>query len=202
MPKKSKSKSRASSKKKKTKKKVTAKKKAKKKLKKKKATAGKKAAKKPARKKAGKKAPAKKKKAKKPAKKKAAKKPARKKPAKKKAPVKAKAAKKVVAAAPLVEPGPQPTGIPPVEEPAEHEEAIGTVTHYYSHIEVAVIQLNKGTLRTGDAIRIKGHTTDFTQTVESMEYEHQHIDEATAGQSFGIKVRDHVREHDIVYLEK
>jgi putative protease len=53
-----------------------------------------------------------------------------------------------------------------------------------------------------DRVHIKGHTTDITQTVDSMEYEHQHVDAASAGQSVGIKVKDHVREHDIVYLMK
>jgi translation elongation factor EF-1alpha len=49
---------------------------------------------------------------------------------------------------------------------------------------------------------VKGHTTDFTQKVESLEYEHAHIDAAKAGQSCGLKVKDHAREHDIVYLVK
>jgi hypothetical protein len=103
---------------------------------------------------------------------------------------------------PLVEPGAPPGGLPPVEEPVSNEEAIGTVTHYYSHLGVAVIQINKGVLNTGAQIHIKGHSTDFNQQVESMEYEHQHVDEASAGQSVGIKVADHAREHDIVYLIK
>ncbi len=102
----------------------------------------------------------------------------------------------------LVEPGPQPRTIPPVEEPAPSEEAIGTVTHYYSHLGVAVIQINKGALKTGATIHIKGHVTDFSQSVESMEYEHQHIDQASAGQTVGIKVKDPAREHDIVFLMK
>jgi beta-glucosidase-like glycosyl hydrolase len=102
----------------------------------------------------------------------------------------------------VVEPGPPSGSIPPVEEPVQQEEAIGIVTHYYSHLGVAVAQLNKGTLRTGDAIRIKGHSTDFTQTVTSLEYEHQHVDRAVAGQAVGIKVNDHAREHDILYLVK
>ncbi len=102
----------------------------------------------------------------------------------------------------MVEPGPSPSGIPPVEEPAASEEAIGTVTHYYGHLGVAVVQLNKGKLKTGSMIHIKGHTTDFTQKIESMEYEHQHIDEAAAGQSVGLKVADQTREHDIVYRVK
>ncbi|HUI46154.1 MAG TPA: hypothetical protein VL122_09270 [Nitrospirota bacterium] len=102
----------------------------------------------------------------------------------------------------MVEPGPPPRTIPPVEEPFANEEAIGTITHYYSHLNVAVVQLNKGTLKVGDTIHLKGHTTDFSQTIESMEYEHLHIDQAGAGQSVGIRVKDHAREHDIVYLVK
>lgn len=126
-----------------------------------------------------------------------AKKPARKRAAPKK-PSMPGLRKKAV----MVTPGPQPTGIPPVEEPSTNEEALGVVTHYYSHLGVAVIQLNKGTLRVGNTIHVKGHSTDFSQAIESMEYEHQHINEASAGQSVGLKVNDHVREHDIVYLLK
>jgi hypothetical protein len=102
----------------------------------------------------------------------------------------------------LVEPGPPSGSIPPVEEPVQQEEAIGIVIHYYSHLGVAVAQLNKGTLRTGDTVHIKGHSTDFTQTVTSLEYEHRHVDQAVAGQAVGIKVNDHAREHDILYLVK
>jgi putative protease len=138
------------------------------------------------------------------------KKTAKKKTLKKKAakkPVTKQAAKKVepsrIEKAPpqplIVEPGPPPRQLPPLEEPAANEEAIGTVTHYYSHLNVIVIQLNKGELKTGETIHVKGHTTDFTQSVESMEYEHRHVEQAAAGQSVGIKVMDHAREHDIVY---
>ncbi len=102
----------------------------------------------------------------------------------------------------MVEPGPPTRIIPSVEEPIETEEAIGTVTHYYSHLNVAVVQINKGTLTVGDTIRLKGRTTDFSQSVESMEYEHKHIDRAEPGQSVGIGIKDHAREHDIVYLVK
>ncbi len=146
----------------------------------------------------------------KPAKKTLKKSPLKKKTLKKKAAAKKKSgakrkapANKSIPAKPLmISPGPQPTGIPPVEEPAMHEDALGTVTHYYSHINVAVIQINKGVLRVGDTVHIKGHTSDITQKIDSMEYEHQHIDEARPGQSVGIKVNEHVREHDIVYLVK
>lgn len=125
--------------------------------------------------------------------------------AKKKA-LKKKAAKKKVAKKKTAKKAPKKAApakpSPAKGEPSANEEALGTVTHYYSHLQVALVQLNKGTLKTGNVIHIKGHTTDFTQTVESMEYEHQQIDLATAGQSFGLKVKDHAREHDIVYLVK
>lgn len=103
---------------------------------------------------------------------------------------------------PIVTPGPPAGSVPPVEEPASNEEAIGVITHYYSHLGVAVAQLNKGSLKIGDMIHVKGHSTDFTQMVTSMEYEHQHIDQAGAGQIIGLKVIDQTREHDIVYRVK
>ena len=176
-------------------------------------TKGKKKKKKPAPRKSAKKAAKKKvlrKKVtakKKPAKKKAAKKKTAKKKAAKKTVKKKVAAKAAVKrAAPskptMVTPGPPSGSIPPVEEPAQNEVAAGVVTHYYSHLGVAVIQVNKGEIRTGDTIHIKGHTTDFTQTIDSMEYEHQHVEVASAGRSVGLKVKDHAREHDIVYLVK
>ena len=151
-----------------------------------------------------KKVTAKKKKAKKKvvAKKKSIKKKAVKKAVKKKAAAKTKPARRKAAPSkpPMVTPGPPSGSIPPVEEPAQNEVAAGIVTHYYSHLGVAVIQVNKGEIKVGDTIHIKGHTTDFIQQVESMEYEHQHIDRTPAGRSVGLKVKDHTREHDIVYL--
>jgi len=126
-----------------------------------------------------------------------ARKPAKKKAAQRKASMAGEPKKNM-----MVEPGPQPTGIPSVEEPSADEEALGVVTHYYSHLGVAVVQLNKGTLRSGSKIHVKGQTTDLTQKVESMEYEHQHVNEASAGQCVGLKVNDHVREHDILYQVK
>jgi len=101
-----------------------------------------------------------------------------------------------------VQPGPPQGSVPPVEEPSLHEEAIGIVTHYYNHLGVAVVQVNKRSLKTGDTIHITGHTTDFIQVVASMEYEHQHVDQASTGQSVGLKVANEAREHDIVYLVK
>lgn len=79
------------------------------------------------------------------------------------------------------------------------EERIGIVTHYFSHLSVAIIQLDAGMLREGDVVHIKGHTSDFKQRVESMEVEHLRVSEAHPGQSFGLRVKEHAREHDVVY---
>ena len=75
---------------------------------------------------------------------------------------------------------------------------VGKVTHYYTNIGVGVIELSD-TLKVGDKIRIKGATTDFEQKIDNMQIEHEEIDEAEAGQSIGLKVKDHVRQHDAVY---
>ena len=119
--------------------------------------------------------------------------------AKKKPVVKAKAApkkKRVATRAPAPMPKPAVPAIPPGTEP------IGIVTHYYSHLSVAILKLESGSLRVGDVIHIKGHTSDFSQPVESMEIDHVHVSEARPGQSFGLRVKEHAREHDVVYKAK
>ncbi|MBI4127563.1 MAG: hypothetical protein HY459_00680 [Parcubacteria group bacterium] len=74
------------------------------------------------------------------------------------------------------------------------EQPIGVVTHYYSNIGVAVVELAEGALSVGDTIRIQGgESTDFTQAVTSMQLEHKPITLAKAPQTFGIKVDQHVR---------
>ncbi len=75
---------------------------------------------------------------------------------------------------------------------------VGRVTHYFTKISVAVIEL-KAPLSVGDRIAIKGPTTDFEQVVESMQIEHKNVQRAEAGQSIGLKVAQRVREKDIVY---
>ncbi|OYT66292.1 hypothetical protein B6U74_01310 [Candidatus Bathyarchaeota archaeon ex4484_205] len=79
------------------------------------------------------------------------------------------------------------------------EEEIGVVMHYFTKIGVAVVKIERGSLKVGDKIHIRGHTTDFTQLVESMQVEHEPIQEATPGQSIGLKVVERVREGDKVY---
>jgi translation elongation factor EF-1alpha len=82
---------------------------------------------------------------------------------------------------------------------AERELAeIGTVTHYFTKIGVAIVELSN-TLSVGDQILIKGMTTDLEQTVDSMQIEHANVENAEPGQSIGLKVKDRVREGDTVY---
>jgi putative protease len=75
---------------------------------------------------------------------------------------------------------------------------VGRVTHYFTRISVAVIEL-KAPLAVGDRILIKGSTTDLEQVVESMQIEHKDVKQAEAGQSIGLKVKERVRENDTVY---
>jgi translation elongation factor EF-1alpha len=80
------------------------------------------------------------------------------------------------------------------------ETKIGDVIHYYNHLHVAAVKITNGELHTGDTIHIKGHTSDFTQEVASMELEHEPVDVAKAGDNVGIRTDGHVREHDEVYV--
>jgi len=79
------------------------------------------------------------------------------------------------------------------------EEKIGAVTHYFSKAGAATLKLTDGDLKVGDEIRIKGHTSDFKQVVESIQIEHQSVAEAKMGSDIGLKVKERVHEHDVVY---
>lgn len=78
------------------------------------------------------------------------------------------------------------------------ERPIGKVTHFFGRISVAVLDLAEP-LKVGETIHIKGHTTDLTQQVESMQVEHKDIQEAKPGDQVAIKVTGRVHEHDVVY---
>ena len=75
---------------------------------------------------------------------------------------------------------------------------VGRVTHYFSRIGVAVLELT-GTIKTGDIILIQGRTTDLTQHVESMEIEHHKIQTAEPGMDVALQVPEPVRDGDKVY---
>jgi hypothetical protein len=84
-------------------------------------------------------------------------------------------------------------------QPAPPEARIGVVVHYYNHLSVATLRLDSGTLRVGDVIHIRGHTTDFSQRVESLEVNHAPATEVGPNDDFGLKVVGHAREHDVVF---
>ena len=79
------------------------------------------------------------------------------------------------------------------------EREVGVITHYFTKIGVAVIELTDK-LKKGDKIRIKGATSDFTQTVDSMQIDHKEVEEVKKGDSIGMKVAEHAREHDKVFV--
>ena len=114
---------------------------------------------------------------KKPAKKRVVKKIARKKPAK-------KAVSKKKAA------------VVKVKKPKE--KVIGIITHYFPHVQAAVIKL-KAPLSVGDTIKIKGHTTDFTENITSMQIDRVPVNSGKVGQEIGLLVNSRVRQHDLVY---
>jgi len=81
---------------------------------------------------------------------------------------------------------------------SEELQEVGRVSHFFTKISVAVIELT-ATVSVGDRILIKGPTTNLEQTIDSMEIEHEKVQKAGAGQSIGMKVKDRVRETDVVY---
>lgn len=143
----------------------------------------------------------------------AARKPApRKKPARKTVAKRPTAARKVSAkpaskpsAKPASKPStkpvaPQPSPAPVAPPPGDR---VGVVTHYFGHLSVAVVKLDPGTnLHVGDNIHFKGHTSDFGQRVESLQIGHAPVEQVGPDDDFGLKVVDHVREHDVVYKVK
>ena len=80
------------------------------------------------------------------------------------------------------------------------EQLVGIVTHYFHGPSVAVVKLSdEGHIAIGDKLHFSGHTTDFTETVKSMEVEHQKVEKAGPGDEIAIKVVDRARQHDQVF---
>lgn len=75
---------------------------------------------------------------------------------------------------------------------------IGVVSHYFDKIRVAIVEL-KAPLAVGDKVCIRGGTTDFQQTVKSMQIEHEAVQRAKKGQSIGLKVTKRARKGNTVY---
>lgn len=79
------------------------------------------------------------------------------------------------------------------------EEQVAVVVKFFPKPSVAALEITGGTIKKGDILRYKGHTTDFTEEVISMEIDNNPVEEAKAGDLIGLKVKERVREHDKVY---
>ncbi|MBI4307848.1 MAG: translation elongation factor-like protein [Chloroflexi bacterium] len=78
------------------------------------------------------------------------------------------------------------------------EELIGEVTDFFARPVVAGVHLS-GAIKTGDRLKIKGHTTDLEFLLESMQVMNKPVQEAGPGTDVGIKVPDRCRRGDRVY---
>jgi len=78
------------------------------------------------------------------------------------------------------------------------EEKVGKVQKFFAKPSVAAVEITAGVLRVGDVVHFKGHTTDFEETITSMQIDNQPVEEARPGDLLGIEVRERVREHDTV----
>jgi len=76
---------------------------------------------------------------------------------------------------------------------------VGVVVKFFAKPSVAAIEVRSGSIKNGELLKFKGHTTDFSETVSSMEIDNKPIEEAPAGSLIGIKVKERVRENDKVY---
>ena len=82
------------------------------------------------------------------------------------------------------------------------EEKIGIVEHFFTNVNVAAIKITEGELKIGDTIHFVGATTDFKQKIDSMQINRDPVEIVKVGDDVGIKVKERVREHDIVYKIK
>ncbi len=96
---------------------------------------------------------------------------------------------------PAKKPSPKGKG----KKPAPLGDQLGKVVAFFRIPVVAVIKVAKGSLKVGDPIWIKGHTTDLKQTVASMQVNHQPIQQARKGDEVGLKISGRARRGDRVY---
>jgi translation initiation factor IF-2 len=79
------------------------------------------------------------------------------------------------------------------------EEQVAVIVKFFAKPSVAALEVTNGTIKKGDLLKYKGHTTDFTEEIASMEIDNQPMDEVKAGDLVGVKVKERVREGDKVY---
>jgi len=94
---------------------------------------------------------------------------------------------------------PRKTAAKKTKTPESMLEKIGEVTHYFPHVKAAAVLILKDSLKVGDEIYIKGHTSDFKEKVASIQLDREAIQEGKKGQEIGLLVKSRVRIGDSVY---
>jgi putative protease len=79
------------------------------------------------------------------------------------------------------------------------EQEVGIVVKFFVKPSVAAVEVKKGSIKVGDVLAYKGHTTDFSEAVVSMQIDNLNVDEAKEGDLVGVRVKERVRENDKVY---
>ncbi len=79
------------------------------------------------------------------------------------------------------------------------EEQVAVIVKFFAKPSVAALEVTNGSIKIGDVLKYKGHTTDFTEEITSMEIDNQSVVEAKVGDLVGVKVKERVRENDMVY---
>ncbi|MBW1868651.1 MAG: translation elongation factor-like protein [Deltaproteobacteria bacterium] len=79
------------------------------------------------------------------------------------------------------------------------EEQVAVIVKFFAKPSVAALEVTNGIINKGDLLRYKGHTTDFTEEISSMEIDNESVDDVKVGDLVGVKVKERVREGDKVY---
>jgi putative protease len=80
------------------------------------------------------------------------------------------------------------------------EKKVGEVIKFFAKPSVAAVKVTENELKVGDTVKFVGHTTDFTDTIGSIEVNNQKVEKAVPGDFVGVKVSDRVREGDEVFV--
>ena len=86
-----------------------------------------------------------------------------------------------------------------VKTPVDNMVKVGEVTHYFPHVKAAALLVLKDSIKVGDEIYLKGHTTDFKEKIASIQLDRVPIQEGKKGQEIGLLVKKRVRIGDSVY---
>ena len=93
----------------------------------------------------------------------------------------------------------EPGGKAPDSVVSSVPERIGVVIHYFARVGACVISVERGELRVGDTVHVRGHTTDFYQRVERLERDHETVEVARGGEEVAVQIDQRVRAHDEVH---